>query len=187
MFDIDNFISDCRTAGSDSRPQLAVKEVLRRAVADPAAVADALRPIEGGLSVLYSAPDLTVLNVAWAPGMRLFPHDHRMWAAIAIYAGREDNTFYRRAAPAARTLAASGGKQLEEGDVAVLGDDTIHAVANPLDRLTAAIHVYGGDFVHEPRSQWGPGEPIEQPYDFDGVRLEFVEANRAWRQHASSR
>ena len=29
-------------------------------------------------------------------GHALYPHDHRMWAAIGIYAGQEDNAFYRR-------------------------------------------------------------------------------------------
>ena len=43
------------------------------------------------------------------------------------------------------------------GDTIVLGDDVIHSVANPVPKLTGAIHVYGGDFVNQPRSQWGPG------------------------------
>ena len=45
--------------------------------------------------------------------MRLYPHDHRMWAAIGIYQGREDNAFYRRPGPEARTLLESGGKTLD--------------------------------------------------------------------------
>ena len=182
MFDIDNFVNDLSAAGTESRPQFAVKEVLLRAVAAPTDVADALRPTEGGISVLHHSDVVTVLNVVWAPGMRVYPHDHRMWAAIGIYAGREDNAFYRRTAPAARTLAASGGKQLDVGDVALLGVDTIHAVTNPLDRLTGAIHVYGGDFINQPRSQWGPGEELEQPYDLDHVRQMFAAANQAWRE-----
>ena len=31
--------------------------------------------------------------------MDIYPHDHRMWAAIGIYAGEEDNAIYRRTAP----------------------------------------------------------------------------------------
>ena len=63
----------------------------------------------------------------------------------------------------------------------LLGDDTIHAVTNPLGRLTGAIHVYGGDFVNEPRSQWGPGPVEERPYDIDVAQQQFAEANAAWR------
>ena len=59
------------------------------------------------------------------------------------------------------------GEQLAAGDVLLLGDDTIHAVTNPLGRLTGAIHVYAGDFVNEPRSQWGPGPVEERPYDIE--------------------
>ena len=48
------------------------------------------------LTTLYVSDELTVLKLVWAPGMWLQPHDHRMWAAIGIYGGQEDNTFYRR-------------------------------------------------------------------------------------------
>ena len=75
----------------------------------------------------------------------------------------------------------SGGRELAVGDVLLLGDDTIHAVTNPLGRLTGAIHVYAGDFVNEPRSQWGPGPVEERPYDIEVARRQFAEANAAWR------
>jgi predicted metal-dependent enzyme (double-stranded beta helix superfamily) len=115
--------------------------VLRRAVADPSDVADVLQPREGGISILHHAPDLTVIHFVWAPRMELYPHDHRMWAVIGIYEGREDNMFFRRERAGARSIVDSGEKQLTTGDVVVLGDDTIHAVANTTDRLTGAIHV----------------------------------------------
>lgn len=63
----------------------------------------------------------------------------------------------------------------------MLGDDTIHGVTNPREGLTGAIHVYGGDFVNQPRSQWGPGPLDERPYDIEDVRRQFATANAAWR------
>jgi len=177
IFDVDELISACQEAAAADDPLLATRDVLARMVDRKEAVADALRPGQGGLNVLYNAPELTVLNVVWAPGMTLLPHDHRMWAAIAVYAGREDNAFFRRVPDDRRHLAESGGKVVDEGDVLLLGDDAIHSVHNPLDRVTAAIHVYGGDFVHEPRSQWGPGEREERPFDLDFVNREFADAN----------
>jgi predicted metal-dependent enzyme (double-stranded beta helix superfamily) len=180
MFDVDQLIADCREAAADTAARPAIRDVLLRTVADPNQVAGALRPAAGGLNILYRSPDLTVLDVVWAPGMRLYPHDHRMWAAIGIYAGQEDNTFYRRAGDRRQQLTESGTKQLRSGDVLVLGDDAIHAVANPLSQLTAAIHVYGGDFVDQPRSQWGPGSREERPYDMQEVERQFAEANRVW-------
>lgn len=182
MFDLDGFLAECEAAKDETEPRRAVREVLERALERPADVAAALDPTEGGFTLLHHAPDLTVLHVVWAPGMEIFPHDHRMWAAIGIYAGQEDNTFYRRSGPAQRTLTESGGKQLTTGDVALLGDSTIHGVTNPLSQLTGAIHVYGGDFVNQPRSQWGPGPLEERAYDIDEARAEFAEANRRWRE-----
>jgi predicted metal-dependent enzyme (double-stranded beta helix superfamily) len=181
MFDIDQFVVECREAQVEGEPRRAVREVLQRALSQPERVAAALSPTEGGFTLLHHTPDLTVIDVVWAPGMRIYPHDHRMWAAIGIYAGQEDNEFFRRSGPGSRTLTGSGGKQLAVGDVLLLGDDTIHAVTNPLSGLTGAIHVYGGDFINEPRSQWGPGPVEERPYDIAETRLQFSEANRAWR------
>ena len=66
----------------------------------------------------------------------------------------------------------------------LLGDDTIHSVRNPSEGLTGAIHIYGGDFVNQPRSQWGPDQPAEErPYDIEEARARFADANQAW--HAS--
>ena len=179
-FDLDELLADCRASLDETDPRSAVREVVQRAMTRPGAVGDALQPQTGGFTLLHHSPDLTVLHVVWAPGMRIYPHDHRMWATIGIYAGREDNAFYRRATDDRGTLVESGGKQLEVGDVVTLGDDVIHSVANNSGVLTAAIHVYGGDFVHEPRSQWGPGPMRERPYDVDQAQQQFADANRAW-------
>ena len=183
VFDVDELVADCQAALTEDQPPLAVRDVLRRALERPSAVGDALQPATGGITLLHRARDLTVLHAVWAPGMQLFPHDHRMWAAIGIYAGQEDNAFYRRAGTG---LTESGGKEIGEGEVLVLGDDVIHAVTNPLHRLTAAIHIYGGDFVEHPRSVWGPGLVEERPYDLAVVEQEFAKANEAWAAQSNT-
>lgn len=176
MFDTDELIVRCLAAIGETEPRRAVKEVLAEALDSPSEVAETLEARVGGFTMLHASPTLTILNVVWPPRMRIFPHDHRMWAAIGLYAGREDNTFFRRQGGHA---VKSGGKTLDERDVALLGDDTIHAVSNPLDRYTAAIHVYGGDFIETPRSQWDPETLTEEPYDIDVVRAEFARAEAA--------
>jgi predicted metal-dependent enzyme (double-stranded beta helix superfamily) len=181
MFDVDQLIADCQEALDETEPRRAVREVLGRTVVRRDEIGEALTPTEGGITLLHHADDLTVIHVVWAPGMELYPHDHRMWAAIGIYAGQEDNAFYRRSGPGERTLVESGGKQLAEGEVLVLGEAAIHSVSNPLRTLTAAIHVYGGDFVNQPRSQWGPGPRLERPYQMETANRQFAEANAAWR------
>ena len=178
MFDVDELVAACQGAIAEDQPMLAVRDVLRGALERPSQVGDALQPKLGGITLLHQAPDLTVLHAVWAPGMEIFPHEHRMWAVIGIYAGQEDNAFYRRSGT---TVVESGaGKELREGDIVVLGDDVIHSVANPLDRLTGAIHVYGGDFVNHERSRWGPGPREERPHDMAATEEAFAKANAAW-------
>ncbi len=181
MFDIDELVAACRAARDETEPRGAMREVLTRALDRSDAIAEALQPTEGGVTVLYNAPDLTVVHVVWAPGMSIVPHDHRMWAAIGIYGGREDNRFFRRVGPGRHEIAPSGGRSLGERDVLVLGADAVHSVANPERRLTGAIHVYGGDFVNDGRSQWPGDRRDEQPYDLDATRQQFEAANRAWK------
>ena len=175
MFDLDRFIADCRAALSAGSAALAVGELVERAVADPAAVEAALgRPRQGGLFTLHRAPDLTVLNVVWAPGMAIYPHEHRMWAVIGLYGGREDNTFYRRDG---RGLAVAGTKQIERAQAARLGETAIHSVVNPLRGSTGALHVYGGDFFGTPRSEWSPDTHEERPFDIEHVRRAYALAD----------
>ncbi|MDQ1509904.1 MAG: hypothetical protein QOG50_1748 [Actinomycetota bacterium] len=174
MFDLDSFLADCLAARRETEPRRAIKEVVTRAVAGGRDVAAALPPERAGITRLHVSPDLTVLKVVWAPGMQLWPHDHRMWAAIGIYTGGEDNAFFRRSGT---SLVDAGGRTLEPGAVCLLGDDVVHSVTNPTQQFAGAIHVYGGDFFTEPRSEW-PGIPyVEQPYDFERTRAHFEAAN----------
>jgi predicted metal-dependent enzyme (double-stranded beta helix superfamily) len=174
MFDVDTLVSDCIQANQESEPQRALREVLARAVAPGSGIADALPPERAGIEALHVSPELTVINVVWAPGMTLYPHDHRMWAAIGIYSGGEDNTFYRRAND---TIVESGGKQLRPADVCLLGHDTVHAVTNPTAEFAGAVHIYGGDFFTTPRSEWDPDTFDERPFDVDAALAHFVEQN----------
>lgn len=179
MLNVDHFVSDCRAALAGPTPELTIKEVLRRIVASPSDVQAALgAPRRGEITPLHHERDLTILNVIWTPGMAIYPHDHRMWALIGLYGGREDNTFYRRSPGG---LQVAGGKQLEVGDTELLGPSIIHAVANPLRVFTAAIHIYGGDFFGTPRSDWDPETLRERPFDIARGRKVFDDANERWR------
>ena len=175
MFDVDQLIADCRTAVAQDDALRSIKEVLERAMSDPAAVAKALPPERAEILPLHVSPELTVLKVVWAPGMSFRPHNHRMWAAIGLYAGQEDNTFYRRRPG---TIEESGGRQIRCREVALLGSDTIHSVTNPLQSFAGAIHVYGGDLPHRvDRSEWVEPSFEEVAYDFDRAVRYFAAAN----------
>src|SRR5258708_692670 len=97
MFELEQFVAECRVAFKQEASQKFVREVVARAVSDPAQVLKALGgPKRAEMQILHRSDDLTILNVMWAPWMTLLPHNHQMWAVIGIYTGREDNIFWRR-------------------------------------------------------------------------------------------
>ena len=181
MFDVDRFIADCRNAVSRSGDHLEAKALVEEAVSDPAAVIKAFgAPTRAGATALYASPDLTILNLVWGKHMTVMPHNHRMWAVIGVYEGRENNIFWRKLPPDAKAdIEAAGAKTLGAGDAAPLGADIIHSVTNPLGKLTGAIHVYGGDFFEVERSEWDPEALTEKPYDLAKNVAMFEEANRS--------
>jgi predicted metal-dependent enzyme (double-stranded beta helix superfamily) len=180
MFDLDQFIADCRAALAELASHTAIHDIVARAVSEPGAVLKALgEPRRSEIQTLHRSPDLTILNVIWGPRMTIVPHNHEMWAVIGIYAGREDNIFWRRLRGDPRgRIEAAGAKALSERDAVPLGRDIIHSVTNPIGRLTGAIHVYGGDFFGARRSEWDPETLVEQPYDVARALRLFEEANR---------
>ena len=176
MFSAERLVDDCRAALQAAQPGRAVREVVRRAVADPAQVMAALgSPSGAGLFPIHQSARLTVLNVVWAPGMSIFPHDHRMWAVIGVYCGVEENAFYKRT-PGGLVHAAS--KRIAAGDVALLGEDCVHAVTNPLGTPTCALQVYGGDFFGTARSEFDPSTLEERPFDIERAKRAFAEAGK---------
>jgi len=172
---LERFIQDCRAAHAADPSHKGVREVVARAVAEPGAVLKWLgEPKRGEVQKLYHSPGLTILNVVWAPYMTIYPHNHRMWAVIGVYTGREDNIFWRRIG---RKVEAAGAQALCERDAVPLGPDIIHSVTNPIPRLTGAIHVYGGDFFGAERSEWDPETLAEGRYDAQKTMRAFEEAN----------
>jgi predicted metal-dependent enzyme (double-stranded beta helix superfamily) len=179
MPDLERFIADCRAAHAADKSHKAVREVVARAVAEPAAVLKWLgEPKRGEVQKIYHSPELTILNVVWAPYMTIYPHNHRMWAVIGVYTGREDNIFWRRIGS---RVEAAGAQALSQRDAVPLGPDIIHSVTNPIPRLTGAIHVYGGDFFNAERSEWNPETLVEGRYDAEKTMRHFEQANATLR------
>lgn len=183
MFDIERFIEDCRVIQASGDNQPAIHDLLTRAVSEPSQVLRALgEPERAGVTKLHQSPNLTILNIVWGPYMTLLPHNHEMWAVIGIYSGREDNIFWRRLPDDGDgRVEAAGAKSLSVKDCAPLGKDVIHSVTNPVPRLTCAIHVYGGDFFTEPRSEWDSETLVEKPYDMERNMRRFEESNAMLR------
>ena len=185
MFDTDEFVASCQQALQENAPALAVKELVSAAVAEPGQVEAALgTPAQGGITTLHRSSELTVLNIIWPPGMALYPHDHQLWAVIGLYGGQEDNTFFKRNAGGVG-LVRAGYEELRAQDAVTLGQDAIHAVHNTQGVFTGAIHVYGGDFFVQPRSEWASAADEEMPYSVDHAMRAFAEANDHWLDQQS--
>lgn len=174
--DIDRFVEDCITANLETEAQAAVNEVLAKAVSTPKAVLDAIgEPSKAGLNVFHKSSTLTVFAATWTPQMNLMPHDHLMWANIGIYTGREDNIFWSKTE---NSIEASGVAALFAKDTAMLPEDALHSVTNPLQRFTGGIHIYGGDFFGIDKHQWNPETLEEQHSDGAKIRSMFEDENR---------
>lgn len=170
MFDRDQFIADLRAALAE-RSRKAMADIVARAVSDPASIVRELgEPDKAGVQILHQTPELTVLTLAWAPKHFTPPHDHRMTAVIGMYSGREDNMFWRRLPDVQKfQIEPAGGEALGTGNVTLLGRDIVHSVVNPLDKISAAIHVYDGNLFAARRSMWDAETLVEKPYDLDTV------------------
>jgi predicted metal-dependent enzyme (double-stranded beta helix superfamily) len=161
MFDLDQFIADCRVALAADKSHKNVREVVARAVSDPGAVLKGLgEPTRSEVQKLYHSSDLTILNVIWAPRMTIMPHNHQMWAVIGIYTGREDNIFWRRVpGDHGGKLEAVGARALSAKDADPLGDNIIHSVTNPdcpADRRHSRLR-WG--FLRRRAQRMGPRDP----------------------------
>src|SRR5262249_18107061 len=122
MFALDHFVSECRVALAADPSHKLVREAVARAVSEPSSVLRALgEPNRPVMQTLYHASDLTILNVIWGPMMTIAPHDHRMWAVIGVYTGREDNISWRRSRESAGRIEAAGARALSAGDAEALG------------------------------------------------------------------
>ena len=175
MFDKDQFVADCQAALAGLQVATAVRELVARAVSEPAAVKRGLgEPKPGGIDLLHRSPHLTIVNLIWPANAIIMPHDHRMWAVIGIYDGREDNILWRRLPDRADgRIEAAGAKSISTGEAVSFGADVIHSVVNPIARSTGALHVYGGDLFGIQRSEWDPESLDERAYDTDKARRMF--------------
>jgi predicted metal-dependent enzyme (double-stranded beta helix superfamily) len=173
--DIQRFVEDCLAANREKDAQAAVSEVLAKAVSEPNKVLAAVgEPVRAGLTVFLKSPELTIFAASWTPQMNLMPHNHLMWASIGIYTGREDNIFWKRTPDG---IKAHRAEALFQKDTALLPDDAVHSVTNPLLRFTGGIHIYGGDFFGTTRSQWNPETIEEEPSDGAVIRRMFEREN----------
>ena len=116
MFDLDRFTADCRAARAADRSSKTICEVVKRAVSDPAGLLKALgEPDRAGIKEIYRSPDLSILNVVWAPRMMIMPHNHHMWAIIGVMAGARTTSSGAESRGGRGPLEAAGARSLAVG------------------------------------------------------------------------
>ncbi len=162
----EEFVAQCSAAVMEDRGAVATKEVVERAVRDKRLIEEL--PREAGVNVVHGAEDLTILHVVMAErpvgAGKPIPHNHRMWALIGVMYGSEENEFFGRSA---HSIEPSGsGRMIAEGEVLMMGDDTIHSVKNPSsERLSSSLHVYGGNLIAAEKTMWCEPDWTEEPFD----------------------
>ena len=176
MFNLQQFIDECRAAMADSKPAQRVEALVKEAISEPVAVRDAFAKAEtierqGPITFACRDATLSVADVTTPPGLKSPVHNHKMWAVIGVYDGQEHNRFYRYEDD---ELLETWERLLRKGDVVVLGPEAIHAISNPLPTNSAAIHVYGGDLVErQQRSMWNPHTFDREDYEITQL-IEYV-------------
>ena len=178
-FDLEALVSACKVALGEEKPQEHISKIVDKLLSDPDSLSQALgHQTIAGIEKLYVSDELTIINVVWAPKMTLNAHNHNVWAVIGVYAGREDNIFWRRVKndPNGK-IEAAGAISIAAGESASLGKNLIHSVTNPTDTFTRAIHIYGGNFFEIERSEWEPMSLEEAPYSVEKTLAVFQSEN----------
>lgn len=161
MFELQRFIADCLADRGRPDHLLALQARLASAIASPDALAAAFAGDAREETLLFASPALTVVHVRLSPNVLFPPHNHHMEALIGAYCGGELHRSYLHSG---RGLVESGERPLCEGGVARCGMRDVHAVANPTQHRTAALHLYCGDLVRTRRQVWSPDLAASQPY-----------------------
>lgn len=84
-------VTDCQQLVS--RADDPVAGLLEEVLTSRGEIEDAFADAPPGNTTLFSSAALTVQHLAWPPGTGSPPHDHRMWAVVAVYRGEEHNAF----------------------------------------------------------------------------------------------
>jgi len=112
-----------------------------------------------------SGQRFSIVSFVWGPGQSTPIHDHRVWGAIGMLRGAEENQRYRldeRGLPVVSGIA----ERLSPGEVEKVSsrDGDIHRVSNALaDSVSISIHVYGGNIGGVRRAVYTP-EGLVKPF-----------------------
>ncbi len=163
----DSFVADLRTATATAHPVRAINAVMKKAVADPAAVAARVPEYEGDELALLESDELSVYCARFFAGQLVPPHNHKMPAFIGVYEGTEINQLFRRD-ESGLTLIAE--KHVGPGETLSIGGEGIHGVYTSGGKDSLALHVYLGSLKTVSRSLFDPDTGHELPFTDENFR-----------------
>jgi predicted metal-dependent enzyme (double-stranded beta helix superfamily) len=157
---VDQLVADCQTLIQGDDPEHAVAGYLSQLLRDQAEGIAHVLGDDTETVLLHQSADLTIAKVVVPAQYAFHPHDHLMWAVVAVVVGREDNTFFVRAGD---RIAATTGAAYDVGQVGILPESVIHSVRNTSFTSSVGLHVYGGDVVAAPTTEWDPVTGLKRP------------------------
>lgn len=185
-FSISDFASECKVAmaGQPSKHEAAktyLEGVIERFPAHK--IVEALEEaVPAGANVgemiVHASPELTMLYARVPARFRSGIHNHTVFACIGQLTGEETNTVYQ---PDGEGLAVESTTRVQAGQVIGLPADAIHHIENPTEKVSASLHIYGGDFgaLMDDRSLWSTEEHKEKSFSFPALLEESVKAMRS--------
>ena len=185
-FSIEALAHTLEACWEEEDAQAAIARQLELAIAKHGvpAIIDALEAAtpEGasiGELIVFRSPKLTMLYGRIPPRFQSGIHDHTVFACIAQLTGEERSVVY---APSddGQGLEVVGTEVGRPGDVTQLPADAIHHIENPTSEVSAALHVYGGDFsaVESERSLW-THDHVRGAFSFPALMRNSVAAMKA--------
>ncbi|MDH6108564.1 putative metal-dependent enzyme (double-stranded beta helix superfamily) [Kitasatospora sp. MAP12-15] len=125
--------------------------------------------------LLHAEPDgsFSVVALVWLPGQQTRVHDHVSWCVVGTLLGAEEETVYRLAAEADRTVLVPVATTVHPAGAVtyVVPPGDIHRVCNATSAKTVSLHIYGLDIrPHGTSIRRVYDEPVRVPTGSSAVR-----------------
>ena len=161
-FELEKFVTDMREAAASAQPVPAVNTLMRKAVAEPLAVAAAMPDYDGDELLLHEDDTVSIFCVQFYADRIVPPHNHKMPAFIGVYQGTEINELYRHEDGQLKLIkeqAVEAGKTLSIGAAGIHGVRT----GSPSED-SYALHVYLGRLNGVERELFDPVTGAAAPF-----------------------
>ena len=170
QFGLNDFVRAMREAAKATEAPSQVRSVMEAAFQHSAAIKTAMSSFSGEGEILFEDETVSIWYCGFDPGTHIPPHDHQTTATIGVYAGEENNHFYR---VDTNNLEHTSTRCLKPGDVISMGPHAIHSVETANAAASYGIHVYLAPLTKVERSLFDWETGAAKPYtdeDFEQMK-----------------